>query len=219
MKKALFFLLITTLLASCSSTKQFKKYITPYVENPPETRYSNYATISLDSLPTHIASVSTAKTKSLFVPAILFWYWDYRLLGEIEPQLLGQYFQEVFIEVADSLYFNEKLDGRKIEMDLIKIPNSFELREHGNAIILLIAYSVSSGIYIEQKPQELVFNYRIMNQGVLEKKGTIAIECPDFYVTDSYGSRKSVTQKFMPVFLDELKKSALKSVEELFIDF
>jgi hypothetical protein len=215
MKKHFFILFIITLLTSCISTKQFSSYVEPVFQKNQAATSAESIAFDFSGLQDNQTPIAMTKLKSQFIPAILFWQWNSTMECEIDPQILGQSFQEDFIQIADSLNLSDKMQGRKLEIKLEEIPNSFIYTNKGRVIILLVAYTMSGLEAIFPEDQNLIITYKLTENEATIKEGKITAITQDKPVKNIWKSAKNFTRVYLNQFKQNNRNMTREIIEKL----
>ncbi len=192
-----------TLLTSCIGTKKFTGFVEPKFQDKQLISTNGNIIFDLTGLENTSASITSTKVKSQFIPAILYWQWNNTIKCEVNPIIVGQLFQENFLRYSDTLKVQEKLQGRKLEMKVEKIPNSFVYTHKGNSVILIIAYTVSDLEAIFPQEQDLVVSYKLTENGLTIKEGKLTTSNKDQPIKNVWKS----TKKFTWLYIDQFKQN------------
>ena len=203
MKRKILSILTITLLTSCIGTKKFTGFVEPKFQDKQLISTNENIIFDLTGLENTSASITSPKVKSQFIPAILYWQWNNTIKCEVNPTIVGQSFQENFLRYSDTLKVQEKLQGRKLEMKVEKIPNSFVYTHKGNSVILIIAYTVSDLEAIFPQEQDLVVSYKLTENGLTIKEGKLTTSNKDQPIKNVWKS----TKKFTWLYIDQFKQN------------
>jgi hypothetical protein len=215
MKQTILSILTITLLTSCIGTKKFTGFVEPKFQDKQLISTNENIIFDLTGLENTSASITSTKVKSQFIPAILYWQWNNTIKCEVNPTIVGQSFQENFLRYSDTLKVKEKLQGRKLEMKIEKIPNSFVYTHKGNSIILIIAYTVSDLEAIFPQEQDLVVSYKITENGSTIKDGKLTVSNKDQPIKNVWKSTKKFTWLYVDQFKQNTKIMTKEIVEKL----
>ncbi|WP_418263247.1 hypothetical protein [Flavobacterium faecale] len=211
MKINLLTILTITLLTSCIGTNKFTSFSEPKFQEVKTNSANNSFTFDLTGLESKTSIITSTKVKSQFIPAILYWQWNNTIKCEINPVTVGQLFQINFMQYVDSLKISEKLQGRKLEMKVEKIPNSFVYTHKGNSIILIVAYTVSDLEAIFPQEQDLVVSYKMTQNGSTIKEGKLTASNKDQTIKNVWKS----TKKFTWLYIDQFKQNTNSMAKEI----
>lgn len=201
MKRQLLTVLIIILFTSCISTKKFASFVDPKFQETKTILVNDNFTFDLTGLENKTNSITSTKVKSQFIPAILYWQWNNTIKCEVNPVIVGQAFQENFLQFADSLKIKEKLQGRKLEIKLESIPNSFVYTHKGNSVILIFAYTFSELEAIYPHELDLIVSYKLTQNGSKVGEGKLTSSNKDQPISNEWKS----TKKFTWLYIDQFK--------------
>ncbi len=211
MKQILTFGIIIFLLTSCMTTNKYSTFVnskTKRAEIKNETS-RDWLTVKSDKIEPKENMYD--QKKNSFVPAILYWKWNSTIECELEMGTRKQYLREGIYKAADSLNLKEVLADNTLEISLKEIPGKFLYENKGNAIIFLIAYTVSGVESISPYPINLEFEYSVNKDGNLEMKGVGYVQNNEQPLRNIWKS----TKKFTWLYLDEFKKETERMGTEL----
>lgn len=211
MKQAILILLTITLLTSCISTKRFTGIVKSAFSNTKVSEENDNIIFDYSSLEKLTDSVISTELKSQFIPAVLYWHWNKSIKCEIDPKLIGLDFQNEFIRNADTLNLLKKLSGKRLEVQLERIPNSFVYTNKGNTIILIVGYIVSDLEAIFPSEQNLQITYKLVENGLASKTGTISMN----HETQPQQNKIKSTKRFTLTYLDQFKLDNKKLAKKL----
>lgn len=218
MKNQLLALLSIALLTRCVSTKNFTAIVEPKFQQTKAGLTSDKISFDLSGLDTTKTKVTSTKVKSQFIPAILYWEWNNTIKCEVNPIIMGQAFQKNFLFYSDSLKVQEKLQDRKLEIKVDRIPNSFVYTNKGNALILIVAYTVGGLEAIFPQEENLVVNYKLTQDGSIIKEGKLTTANKNEPVKNEWKSTKNFTRMYVDQFKQTNKDITKEIVEKLIIE-
>ena len=211
-------ILITTLLfTSCVSSKKYSNYVKPKFElseNRMKEKNGNI-TFDLSKLETIEGVVKSEKLKSQFIPAILFWQWENNIKCNVSPQSVGNMFETSFLYYSELLGLTEKLDNKRLDIKIEKIPSNFVYANKGYAIIFIVAYTVSGLEAIYPEKQDFVIKYEITENGQDILSDEIQIENKDIPMKNIWSTTKGFTKKYVEQFENNIKETAKETVQML----
>lgn len=211
MRQKILSILTITLLTSCIGTKKFTGFVKPKFQDTKTSLTNDNFIFDWTGLESKVNLVMSTKVKSQFIPAIFYWQWNNSIKCEINPIIVGQYFQESFLQYADTLKVKEKLQGRKLELKLEKIPNSFIYTHKGNSIIFIVAYTVKDLEAIFPQKQDLVVSYKLTQNGLTIKEGKLNTTNKDQPLKNVWKS----TKKFTWLYIDQFKQNTKIMTKEI----
>lgn len=213
MKHSILIVTIITFLGSCISTKKINNIIEPKFKQEKEIESPSYFSLDLNELPNTGNNVVSTKLNSHFIPAVFYWEWENTIKCEINPRLVGKTFKENISELATLMKLQDKLKGRKLELKLEKIANSFIYTHKGNSLVLIFAYVVNDMEAILPQKQNLTVSYKITQEDLTTKEGVITIVNKDQPIENEWKS----TKKFTSIYADNLKQNT-KNMAKEFLD-
>jgi len=221
MKKLLYFtllLLSITSLTSCLNAKRLDSYVQqqfPEMQSLQKKKTSE--TIVINSpLITIDEKTSKSENKTVGVlPLIVYWRWDYKNTCTLNPLIPVSSFSKSFT-LAVNKGLKDKLAGKRIELSIEKIPNQFAIDDLGH-LIFLGFYAISwDKIYIKTENKDLVFTYKLVDNGVPVKSGTIQLA----YADDKkrlgiFKSWKTATSEYLAQYDLNIAALAKQAAEKL----
>lgn len=199
------------LLTSCVSTKKFTSFVEPrFIDAKVNTNSGNFV-FDFTNFENTNTPVVSKKLKSQFIPAILYWEWNNTIKCEIDPKIVGQLFQENFLYFADTLKLQDKLQGRKLEIKLEKIPSNFVYTNKGSTIIFIFAYAISTLEAIFPQEQNLMISYKLTEDGKTIKEGKLDVANKDQPLKNVWKS----TKKFTWLYIDQFKQNNQTMTKEI----
>jgi hypothetical protein len=217
MKQAILIISSILILTSCISTKRYTSFTKPLFKEKVTDVKSAPENISFDltELGTINDTIVSTKIASLFIPAIFYWQWDNTIRCDISPQITGQNFKQNFIHFSDSLRLNEKLRGRKLDIKLEKLPNSFIYTHTGTVMIFMVAYYMRELKAVFTKEQDMVVDYKVIENNVIIKEGQLVAVDKAFGMKNHNNSAKKLSKLFMVNFKKNSKNLTREIVEKL----
>jgi hypothetical protein len=208
MKKLIFIIFTIPFLTSCIGTKKFTKFVESTLQENKTKEETiptnlNFDLSGLDSLNKQIVST---KQKSLFIPAILYWQWENIIKCEIDPKTEGNIFIQNFTKYADIFNLQEKLQGRKLDIKIEKIPNSFVYTSKGYSMTFVFAYMVAELEVITPQKQHLVISYKLSENGTAIKEGQVKALNTDYPINNKKKSTKKFTSEYINHFQTNIEK-------------
>lgn len=204
---------ITICLTSCISTKKYSTFVDEKIkaENL-EHEPKDWLVVNLPV--TEEKDNTFKQVKSSFVPAVLYWGWNSTIECEIDTYTAGNYIKSGIFQAADSLDLVSKLKERQLVIDLKQVPGKFLYENKGNAIILVVAYTMSAVEAITPYPINLEVEYQLKGNGEVIARGNHFVQNEAQPVRNIWKSSK----KFTWMYLDEYKKEANRMGIELVND-
>lgn len=213
MKQQILLLLVFSFLTSCVSTKRFTGFVESkfqptknIIDNTPGAMSFDLSELERLSSP-----VISTKLKSQFIPAILYWQWNTTIKCEINPIIIATEIKQTFIRYADSLGLQNKLQGRKLEIKIEKIPNNFVYTHYGHTLFLIIAYAISDVEAIFPQDQNMIISYRLIENDSAIKEGNVIAKNKSLTIQN--GSKS--TKKFTWMYVDQFKRNTERLTKEI----
>lgn len=215
MKQIILSIFTILFITSCIGTKRFTGFVDPKFQYKQISQTRDNITIDLTGLENTNGTIKSTKVKSQFVPAILYWQWNNTIKCEVNPTIVGQSFEEYFLQYSDSLRVQDKLQGRKLELKVEKIPSSFVYTHRGNSIIFIIAYTVNELEAIFPQEQDIVVSYKLTQDGSVLKEGKLTASNKSQPLKNVWKSTKKFTWLYIDQFKQKNKTMAKDIVEKL----
>lgn len=216
-----FFLFATLSLASCLTPAKMDKFVsTQYNDQLPKRDKKMKADISINTAtPEKGTDVSmTQKKTNSFLPLIVYWKYDHQFTCSLNKSIAITQFTNT-VNDASTKSLTSKLNGRKLELTIEKIPSEFALRSNEQVIWLIYAISWQK-VYIQPDSADLVVSYKLQQQDNFIKTGTITINntssnkglrffqswksATSEHITDYTANLIQMTKSFMNKLSDEL---------------
>ncbi len=210
-RQILVFLIVSIFLTACISTKEFTSYVAPKYQNIKTIPNDNQLVFDLSALKDMNKAVTSTRTKSLFIPAILYWQWNKTIKCEINPVILGKIFQESFLKYADSLKVKEKLQRRKLEIKIENIPNNFVYTQDSFFLMLILFYVSSEYELLFPQKQNLIVSYKLSENGLTTKEGKLIAINQEQPIKNPWDS----TLKFIWLYLEQFEQNNQRMTKEI----
>jgi len=206
-------------LSSCLTTKKMDQYVAEqYGNRIPKQNKNKKADISVSSIyPSGSNSISTTvKTRSNFLPLIVYWQADYRHICTLNSSIAVNNFSNA-VNTMTNKALSEKLAGQKLELTVEQIPTAFALVDKARVIWLIYAISWEK-IYMEPDFKDLVVSYKLLQNDSTVKTGKISIK-GDAHNKGIrfFQSWKSATSEFLADYntnLNTMSKSFMNKLSE-----
>jgi hypothetical protein len=201
-------------LTSCVSPKKFTGFVEPVIrsEQPAEQldpgQVFSFDYSQLESLP---AQVVSTKVRSLFVPLILVYVWNSTIRCDVESRIVADQFRVSFLKHAQSLGLFEKLSGKKLEIRLDSIPDSFTYVDKGHAVVFYMRYL--EAIYPEE--EQLRITYTLKDHGDTLKSGQLTAANYHKPLRNNAMLPKKFTRTFVAQYKKNIDLQALDIVKSL----
>lgn len=165
-------------LSGCFSVEKYNNFIkekTGIIKAQSAPDSNDYLTVKSDAMMDADSSLHSKKVKNSFIPAILYWQWNYSIESNLGHNVPVNVIRPAIFNYAESISLKDKLNGKHLEISIKKVPSSFTYTQKGMALIFIIGYSVQGQEVIYPSNDELVVSYRILNNGSETKRGTITV--------------------------------------------
>ncbi len=211
MKEILTIGILSLILSSCMTTKKYSTFVDTKIKNetPKSLIAEDWLIVNTEIMEPN-KNIYNQK-KNSFVPAILFWGWNSTIECELDIETRIEFLKQGIYKAADSLNLKQELAGKKLEISIKEAPGKFLYENKGNAIILVIAYSVSAVEAISPYPINLEYEYNINQDGRMVAKGAGYVQNGEQPLRNIWKS----TKKFTWLYLDEFKKETDRMGREM----
>ncbi len=169
-------LFLITALSGCFSVEKYNNFIkekTRVISAQSTPDSNDYLTIKSDAMAGSDSAVHSRKIKNSFIPAILYWQWNYSIESNLGHTIPVNVIRPAIFNYAESIGLKDKLKGKHLEISIEKVPSSFTYTQKGMALIFIVGYSVQGQEVIQPSNDELVVSYRIINNGSETKRGAV----------------------------------------------
>ena len=221
MKINIVLLFVITCLSSCVGTKRFSKFVSEKCEPAifKETNItSNYIKFKVDNLSNQDTLVKIKRIKKQFIPAVLYWQYESTFECSIAPKAIASKICGYMESYAETVNLSQKIDGRKIEISIDKLPNSFVFTEKGYVIFLVFAYAAGGVEAIVPQNENLRISYRIFQDNNETQKGSITILNEDKPIKNFSNTMKRFTWKYLDNYDSNLNNLCEKAIDKLLIE-
>lgn len=172
-------LLSLFLFLGCVSVKTIDQAVNDRYQNAMVKKF-NGSNFSLTNVVTKNDLVKTEKIKSQFIPALFYWKssgtFEATLDNYVTLNLLNKYADDY----ANSIKFSEKLNGRKIELNVVSIPEKFEYKQSSTTIFLILAAATNFQNHVIPENADLKVEYKISdNSAAILNAGVIVVTAAD----------------------------------------
>ena len=209
------FLIIVFIIAGCINEKVMNKYVvnkygTTVTAKKIKSDYISITSPLLNDNP--MPSESLKKTKKV-VPLLLYIRVYYQTFCTLNSKIPINQFGSALATYANSKSLKQKLNGRKLEVSIDKVPLTFSFNDDYQ-FLLLVSWE---RIYLMPQSQEMVLSYKVSNDSGEEvKKGTISIPDPNnIKGTRYFQSVRSATREYLQQYDENIKIMAKYTVDEL----
>jgi hypothetical protein len=117
------------------------------------------------------------RTKNVFVPAVIFWYWNALYKCELDVK---QELEKLCSDIKADCY-KYKLDSilpeQRLELTVEAIPTSFAYQDKGYIFVYLYGYIFKyNRIGFPMLKENLVVSYKLFSKNNLAKEGTLMVK-------------------------------------------
>jgi hypothetical protein len=208
-------------LSSCLTPKKMDKFVAEQYGNqfPKQVRKMK-ADISVASAVTYNSNTisTTIRKTSNFLPLIVYWQCDYRHTCTLNPQIALTNFTNT-VNTLTNKGLGEKLKGQRLELTVQQMPTAFSLVDKARMVWVIYAFSWNK-IYMEPDFKDLVVSYKLLENDVAVKTGTISVKgdarnkglrffqswksATSEYVADYNANITAMSKAFMNQLVEEL---------------
>ncbi|MFA7379453.1 MAG: hypothetical protein WC150_03260 [Bacteroidia bacterium] len=215
MKNTIFLFLIAALLSACTSTKKFTRIIEPKLIELAADSVPQNAAIIISGNDTSHKPVRCIRERQLLVPAILYWQWNNTMRFDMNKQTITSIFKTHFVRNADSMGLTDRLNGAQLELSIDSVPYSFRFTNKGFTLFYVVGYLYRILETISPVNTNLVFHYRLVQNGVVTKKGRITIQNKDTLIKNVLLSKKRLTRLYLDQFNSNMNQLSKQAVQEV----
>jgi len=207
MNRLVTLLVLSLMMCSCISTKEYADYISQKyaTDQPIATAHCDSIHFQTSSNAMSDSLVDVKNLKSYFIPAGIYWGWNKTLRCELNESMVAQRFQQYFLYYADSLNLKEKLKNKRLEIRIDTIPNRFIYTNRGDVIFLLFAYSYAAIESVYPEKQTLSLSYQLFENNIETKAGTVLLDDINQPYINMMKSTKKLTWEYLDLYEDNLK--------------
>lgn len=214
-------LAISVSLTSCLTAKNLDKEVAKqygWQTSQPAPKQKEFLKVS-SPLVDHKNQVSTSNSKtSKMLPLLFYWQWEVKVSCAINKQIPINNFTKTVTAYAEK-GLKQKLNGRRIELNVEKIPGNFAIVDEARLVWIIYAFGWDK-IYAKPVNHDMVVSYKVMDGETEVKKGTISVPAFDEKMQlGSYNSWKTATTDYLYQYDNTIttvsKKVIDKIVEEL----
>lgn len=218
MKEQIVTLLTILLLTGCITGKKIAGYVEPNLvinKAKVDTVMNSDFVFDFTALDSAHVPVQYTKLKSQFIPALFYWQWNWSFHFQIDQQIVAQLFKEDFLYFADGFKLKDRLKGRKLEVKLTKIPNSFVYVDKGNAIMYIYGYAMTSSEAICPENQSLAIEFKLIDGEKTVHEGALEVGNSDQPLQNRWVTTKMLTNHYIDQFKQNNKRMTVQIVEDL----
>lgn len=208
MKCRLLFFAIIFLLPACVSPKRYAGFIRENYKNRDFSIVHPVADIQLrsDSLVLFDSIAKVRKGETYFIPAIIYWGIKQSFYCELNPKIPINIFSKVCKKYADSLNFNGKLNGQRLEISINALPSRFIYKQSEDVLFLLIAGFTLSKQVILPYNNNLELTYKLYNGSEVARTGHITAIDINKPVANNWKSTKKMTLYYLGLYERNMRK-------------
>lgn len=207
-------ILLASTISSCISSKKIDDIVKRYYDEKPIVKPEKVVQwYSINPETNNIATFSTSeRTKSKFIPAILYWQWHTVVESDINKNITLSRFNNYLASNSSTLELPSLLNGNTIEFSFDSLPSGFTYLEKGYTIIFIVGYSISDLNVIYPLNTSYILNYKVFNKnGEQVSFGKIRLENKEVPLRNDWKTSKNFTW----LYLDEYNKHQDIAFEEL----
>jgi hypothetical protein len=213
---AIIFCALTILLTGCLGPKKVNKWVAQnYSEVPPPTKKKSDVISITSGFPSMGDKLSeTQKKTSNVLPLIIYWQYDYKNTCMLNPQIAVNNFTSTVLSYSNR-GLKQKLNGRHIELNIQKIPNSFAIDDKGHIVwVVLYAFSWDK-LTVVPEDKDMIVSYKVFNaDNTAYKNGTVTISNTDKGITlGMFQSLKRKTWQYL-----EQYDGSITSMSKIVVD-
>ena len=163
--------------SSCLSPRKMDQRIAKYYGNtiPAKGRKSDYINFKFTNTIPDADISGTEKTKSKMLPLLFYWKWDITKTSIINTMMPMSNFTSSFITEANAKGLKEKLKGGTVEITINNNPSSFNLRDEGWMVYLILGYIGKDKFYIDPLNENLSVAYTVSYPSGESKTGNLSV--------------------------------------------
>ena len=211
-------LAISLSLSGCLGPKKIDKWVaTQYGQSVPEPvkKKTDYISVASPLVPGSNYISTTENKTSKMLPLVFYWQFNYDNTCTLNPQIPVNNFTNTVL-TYNSKQLKQKLNGRRIELSVDKIPNVFSLDDKGHVVWIIYAVTWEY-ISIQPKVNEMVVSYKIIgNDNTETKTGVITIQNTDKGVSlKAFQSIKKMTWQYLEDYDASITAMTKKVVDKL----
>ena len=210
------FSLLLCVFQSCLGPKKINKWVAKqYGEIPaPNKPKADFIKIT-SNMPTMENRLSTTKKKtSDLLPLLFYWQWDYKNTCTLNPQIAVNNFTSTVMSYSNK-GLKQKLNGRRLELTIEKIPTRFAIDDKGHLIwVILYAFGWET-LTLQPEDDIMVVSYKVFNtDNSLASSGIINVPNTDKKL--SLGMLQSLKKKTFQ-YLEQYDAS-ISSMSKILVD-
>ncbi|HET9058198.1 MAG TPA: hypothetical protein VFN30_15240 [Chitinophagaceae bacterium] len=206
------------LLSSCLGPRKVNKWVQQHyatVNNMATKKSEDYISINTQLSSGDNSLSKTEKKIANILPLIVYWQYDYLNTCTLNPQLPINNFTETVLSYAHTKRLKQKLNGRKIEFTINKMPGAFSINDRGHIVWLIYIFSWDKIIF-KAVTREMEVSYRVMEGDVEVKKGMVAVTgLKEEKFLGLFQSLRKRTKQFLAEYDAEVKVMSKKALDKI----
>ncbi|MBS1600680.1 MAG: hypothetical protein JST75_20830 [Bacteroidetes bacterium] len=172
-------------LSGCLGPKKINSWVSEHYNGaaPTQSKKKNEDIVISSKIVGMGSQLSITENKTSHVlPLLIYWQLDYKNTCTLNPEIPANGFiSNIMSNTGRGL--RQKLNGRRLELEIEQIPNVFAIDDKGHMIWLIYAFSWDV-LTIQPDTKDLIVSYRLLNEKNEEtKRGTITIPDSDKMLT------------------------------------
>lgn len=219
MRKIFFILIIATFSVSCATKRRLTKLSMPVVEamERQSAESSHFYKFDFSKLDDFSKPVEVIKRKSKVIPLLIVYSWEKDLLVQISPKIVANQFEIYFSEMAKNEGLEQKLNGRRLEITIEQIPNTFSYFEDSTLLFFLLGYyqSYHFDLKTPSNNQFLKIKYRIIDENTLPADKNITILSKNNSFENENMSKKRLIHNYMMDFRQNISVMAKETLDKI----
>jgi hypothetical protein len=204
------------LFQSCLGPKKINKWVAKQYGEVPAPNKPKADLIKITSnMPSMDNRLSTTEKKtSDLLPLLFYWQWDYKNTCTLNPQIAVNNFTSTVMSYSNK-GLKQKLNGRRLELTIEKIPTRFAIDDKGHLIwVILYAFGWET-LTLQPEDDIMVVSYKVFNtDNSLSSSGSINVPNTDKKL--SLGMLQSLKKKTFQ-YLEQYDAS-ISSMSKTFVD-
>ncbi len=148
------------------------------------------------------------------LPLIVYWRWDFTNACILNPAIPLKDFSNAVNTTANKA-LKQKLNGRKLELTVEQMPNSFSFFEEAHLVFLIYGFAWGT-TSVKSEEKDMIVGYKVMGEGASAKTGKIQIPYGnDKQYIGNYQSWRRVTDDFLTNYEANITRMSKLVVEQL----
>ena len=204
------------LFQSCLGPKKINKWVAKQYGEVPAPNKPKADLIKITSnMPSMENRLSTTEKKtSDLLPLLFYWQWDFKNTCTLNPQIAINNFTSTVMSYSNK-GLKQKLNGRRLELTIEKIPTRFAIDDKGHLIwVILYAFGWET-LTLQPEDDIMVVSYKVFNaDNSLASSGSINVPNTDKKL--SLGMLQSLKKKTSQ-YLEQYDAS-ISSMSKTFVE-